>query len=134
MVNQTVLKDLFNAFPDAIINHNMEFVAYPTIRVNSYFCLDGCETRTDVEAKVLEWLSREASFSAHYHQARRNDRVHQYHREGINRFLGTDFTREDLELIYVHLGNAVHHQRTLDFIKSGYDMDLLIQKDVEHGL
>ena len=129
MVHQTVLKELLNAFPDAIINHNMEFVVDPTIRVNSYFCLDGCETRTDVKAKVLEWLSREASYSEHYRQARRNDMVHQYHLNGINKFLGTDFTREDMKMIYVKLGNAVHHQKTLEFIQGGYDMDLL--KDQE---
>ena len=125
MVHQTVLKELFKAFPDAIINHNLEFVADPTIRVNSYFCLDGCETRTDVEAKVLEWLSREACYSGHYRQSRRNDMVHQYHLNGINKFLGTDFTREDMKMIYVNLGNAVHHQKTLEFIDSGYDMELL---------
>lgn len=129
MVHQTVLKELFNAFPDAIINHNLEFVADPTMRVNSYFCLDGCETRTDVEAKVLEWLSREASYSLHFRQDRRNDMVHQYHRNGINRFLGTNFTQTDMELIYEKLGNAIHHQKTLEFIHSGYDMCLLTPKE-----
>lgn len=125
MVSQTVLKDLFNAFPDAIINHNLEFVAEPDRRVNSYFGLANCETRMDVEAKVLEWLSREASYSLHFRQDRRNDMVHQYHRDGINRFLGTDFTREDIKLIYEKLGNAIRHQKTLEFIRSGYDMALL---------
>lgn len=51
--------------------------------------------------------------------------VHQYHLNGINKFLGTDFTREDMKMIYVNLGNAVHHQKTLEFIDSGYDMELL---------
>ena len=129
MVSKTVLKDLFNAFPDAIINHNLEFVADPTIRVNSYFCLEGCETRIDVAAKVLEWLSREASFSEHYRSSRSNDRVHQYHLNGINKFLGTDFTRVDMGHIYVKLGNAIHHQKTLEFIHSGYDMCLLTPKE-----
>lgn len=129
MVCEQVLKDLFSAFPDAIINHNLEFVADPSRRVNSYFRLDNCETRTDVIAKVLERLSRDASCSAHFCQAKRNDRVHQYHRNGINWFLGTDFTREDMEMIYTYLGNAIHHQKTLEFIRSGYDMKLLNQME-----
>ena len=129
MVGELVLKDLFNAFPRAIINHNLEFVAEPDSRVNSYFGLANCETRMDVEAKVLEWLSREASFSEHYRSSRSNDRVHQYHLNGINKFLGTDFTRVDMGHIYVKLGNAVHHQKTLEFIRSGYNMDLLMTKE-----
>ena len=39
MVEQKVLNDLFAAFPDAIMNHNLEFVADPHRRVNSYFRL-----------------------------------------------------------------------------------------------
>lgn len=129
MVQQKVLNDLFAAFPDAIINRNLEFVADPSRRVNSYFRLDNCETRIDVAAKVLEWLSREASFSEHYRSSRSNDRVHQYHLNGINRFLGTDFTREDMEMIYTYLGNAIHHQKTIEFIQSGYDMCFLMPKE-----
>lgn len=129
MVDKTVLGDLFNAFPNAIINHNLEFIAEPDRRINSYFVLANCKTRMDVEAKVLEWLSREASYSEHYRQARRNDMVHQYHLNGINKFLGTDFTREDMKMIYVNLGNAVHHKKTLIFIRSGYNMDLLMTKE-----
>lgn len=60
MVEQKVLNDLFTAFPDAIINRNLEFVADPNRRVNSYFRLEDCETREDVTAKLLEWLSRDA--------------------------------------------------------------------------
>lgn len=65
MVEQKVLKDLFRAFPNAIINRNIEFVADPDPRVNSYFRLDDCETRADVAAKLLEWMSREAYKSEH---------------------------------------------------------------------
>lgn len=54
MVDQKVLNKLFAAFPDAIINRNLEFVANPHRRVNSYFRLEDCETEEDVAAKVLE--------------------------------------------------------------------------------
>lgn len=125
MVCEQVLKDLFSAFPNAFINHNLEFVAEPNKRVNSYFCLIGCHSRMEVSAKVLEWLSRESCYSLHYSTDRKNDMVHEYHRNGINRFLGTDFTREDLKLIYEKLGNAINHNLTLEFINSGYDMEIL---------
>ena len=86
MVNQYVLNDLFGAFPNAIMNRNLEFVADPNRRVNSYFRLDNCETRTDAQCKVLEYLSREAYKSQHFNKEWRNEQVHDYHRNGINAY------------------------------------------------
>lgn len=60
MVPQKVLNNLFAAFPNAIVNRNLEFVADPNHRVNSYFRLEDCEMEEDAIAKVLEWLSRDA--------------------------------------------------------------------------
>ena len=129
MVSNETLHKLFQAFPDAIINRNLEFVADPNQRVNSYFRLDNCETEEDVTAKVLEWLSREAFKSQHFSRVGRNEQVHAYHLEGINSFCGTSFTTLDMAEIYTHLGNEVHHQRTLAFIRSGYDMSVLTRKE-----
>lgn len=53
MVEQKVLNDLFAAFPDAILNRNLEFIADPHMRVMSCFRLDNCETREDVVEKLL---------------------------------------------------------------------------------
>ena len=128
MVEQKVLNDLFAAFPDAIMNRNLEFVADPHRRVNSYFRLDNCETRTDAIAKLLELLSREAYKSEHFYVKWRNDQVHEYHLNGINRFCGTDFTPEDMEIIYTYLGNSCNHNRTLRFIESGYDLAVLTKE------
>lgn len=125
MVDQKVLNKLFAAFPDAIINRNLEFVADPQRRVNSYFRLEDCETEEDVAAKVLEWLSREAYKSQHFNVEYRNRMVHDYHSDGINTFCGTSFDTLDIETIYTRLGNCVNHQKTLDFIRSGYDMAVL---------
>ena len=128
MVHQKVLSDLFRAFPDAIINRNLEFVANPNRRVNSYFRLEDCETWEDVTAKVLEWLSREAYKSQHYHVEWRNKEVHEYHLLGINAFCKTNFSHDDIRIIYTKLGNRVNHKLTLDFIRSGYDISLLVRE------
>ena len=129
MVEQKVLNDLFSAFPDAILNWHLEFVADPHRRVNSYFRLDNCETREDVVEKLLELLSREAFKSQHFDAAWRNDKVHKYHLDGINQFCGTSFTPGDIERIYTKLGNSIRHQKTLEFIRSGYDMCVLWEKE-----
>jgi len=128
MVSNDTLFKLFHAFPDAIINRNLEFVADPHKRVNSYFRLDNCETEEDVTAKVLEYLSREAFKSLHFNSAGRNTQVHEYHRKGINHFCGTSFTHDDMEDIYTYLGGGCNHKKTLAFIRSGYNMDTLSQK------
>lgn len=125
MVGQEVLKDLFTAFPNAIINHNLEFIADPAPRVNSYFRLDNIETREEAIAKVLEYLSREAFKSQHFSVEWRNHQVHDYHLRGINAFCGTDFSEDDIETIYTYLGNEVNRPKTLEFISSGFDMTML---------
>lgn len=125
MVSSHVLNKIFKAFPNGFINRNLEFVAEPHHRVNSYFRLEDCETEEDVAAKMLEWLSREAYKSLHFNSDRRNKEVHDYHLNGINTFCGTAFTEDDIEVIYTHLGNRVNHQKTLEFIRSGYDLTVL---------
>ncbi len=125
MIEQKVLNDLFAAFPDATLNRSLEFVVDSNRRVNSYFRLEDCKTREDVTAKLLEWLSRDAYKSQHFQVEWRNRQVHKYHLDGINQFCGTSFTPEDMELIYTYLGNRVNHEKTLRFIRSGYDMGVL---------
>lgn len=129
MVGTQILKKLFSAFPDGFINHNLEFIAHPHHRVNSYFRLEDCETEEDVAAKILEWLSREAYKSQHFNQELRNRRVHEYHLEGINAFCGTCFTEDDIDEIYTNLGNSVNHQKTLEFIRIGYDLAVLKKEE-----
>ena len=125
MIELSVLHRLLRAFPNSLINGQLEFVADRNPRVNSYCRLDNCASEEDVKVKVLEWLSRDAYKSMHYHTEKRNGDVHEYHRQGINSFLGTAFTPEDMAIIYQRLGNAVRHQKTLEFIRSGYDMEVL---------
>lgn len=125
VVENAVILKLFDSFPNAIINRHLEFIADSNPRVNSYFSLHNCETETDVIAKLLEWLSRDAYKSKHFRVEKRNAQVHQYHLDGINRFCGTNFSREDMKLVYSWLGNGVDHEKTLAFIRSGYDMEML---------
>lgn len=129
MVNADVLRKLFFAFPNGFINHNLEFIAEPHHRVNSFFCLEDCETEEDVAAKVLEWLSRDAHKSQHFNSERRNRQIHEYHLEGINAFCGTLFNEDEISEIYQYLGNRVNHKKTIAFIRSGYDLAVLTREE-----
>ena len=115
--------ELRACFPGSFINRNGEFIAHP--RTNQSFILRNCETPLDVKCKVLEWLSRAAYKTAPYCNEVLNERLHRFMLNGINKYLGTDFTHEDMELIYTYLGNACNHKRTIHFVESGYDMEIL---------
>ena len=111
---------LIECFPGSYINCRDEFIAHP--RTNQYFLLGDCTTPDDIEAKVLEWLSRPAFKTQPYSQEWRNRRFHEFMLAGVNAFLDTDFSAEDMELIYTYLGNAIKHSLTLDFI--GHEMSM----------
>ena len=95
------------------------------IKSNTYFILKNCNNLEDVKCKVLEWLSRPAYKTEPYNIKRRNDEFHSFILKGINDYLGTDFSEKDMEKIYTYLGNSCNHEKTLEFIKSGYDMSIL---------
>lgn len=111
---------LRNAFPQAFISMNMDLIVYPARNIS--FMIEDVESEADLIAKILEWLSREASKSL--------SRVSQeYHLNGINQFLGTDFSQEDMIEIYTYLGNEINHGKTMRFIDSGYDLKVLYEKE-----
>ena len=123
MVDSIVTKKLARAFPNSFINTALEFIAHK--EANEYFRLEDCENEFDVKCKVLEWLSRGAYKTCPFHTNLKNERFHNFMLNGINDFLGTDFTTEDMAIIYQRLGNRVRHSLTEEFVNSGYDMAVL---------
>lgn len=123
LISWDIVTELMDCFPNSVINHNAEFIAH--IKSNTYFVLKDCENETDVKCKVLEWLSRAAYKTEPYSAKRSNDEFHRFILCGVNQFLETDFTEEDMEQIYTYLGNRCNHAKTLKFIESGYDMSVL---------
>lgn len=116
-------------FDGSFFNERDEFIAHRYS--NTYFIFSNCETELDVKCKVLEWLSRSAHKGIPYSQEWRNKKFRKFMLDGINMFLHTDFSFDDMEIIYTYLGNSCHHQRTIDFIESGYDLSVLIKKERE---
>lgn len=125
MVGSEITKKLIHAFPKSFINGGLEFIAER--EANEYFRLEDCENELDVKCKVLEWLSRGASKTEPFYTKKRNDLFHKFMLDGINAYLGTNFTAEDMAIIYQKLGNRVRHSLTEEFVNSGYDMAVLSQ-------
>lgn len=114
---------LLECFPGSFINSRGEFIAH--LRTNQYFLLNNCQTVEDIEAKVLEWLSRPTFKTQPYSQEWRNRRFHEFMLAGVNAFLDTDFSEEDMELIYTYMGNAIKHDLTVKFINHDMSMKWL---------
>lgn len=114
--NADIRNRLARSFPLSFINHNFELIIHP--RRNSYISLRGVEDETELKAKLIDWLSREAIKGG-------TPKTMKYHLDGLNSFLGTHFTTDEMKQIYTYLGNAINHEKTVHFIQSGYDMSLL---------
>ena len=126
-----MLKKLMNCFPNSFINSSGEFIAHHT---GEYFIFENCKTELDVKCKVLEWFSRAAFKTEPFNTNHKNERFHQFMLDGINKFLGTNFTQADMEDIYTYLGNAIKHQKTIEFIEGGYDMSFFNQFKEQQSL
>lgn len=119
---QAILR-LQECFPGSFVNNLNEFIA--SRKTNTYFLLGDCKTEEDIKCKVLERLTH-ATIKLHpYHRGHYNLAFQQGMAAKINKFLETDFSREDFEQIYISLGNCCNHELTQAFVRSGYDMNLL---------
>lgn len=94
-------------------------------KTNLYICLRDVNTPTELKYKLLEWCSRDCTCALVYSQEWRTIRYQDDVLSKINKCLGTNFTREEMELIYERLGNSCNHKLTERFVLSGYDMQLL---------
>lgn len=116
---------LKEAFPKSFINKNNEFIAHCSTRTNEYFRLEDCETPLDLKCKVLEWFSRSAYKTVSYNQKWKNKEFHNYMMNGINTFLNTNFSEDDIDIIYTRLGNKCNRPLCICFINSNYDINIL---------
>ena len=101
----------------------MELIIIP--KNNTYFRVDNIKTELDIKRKVLEYCSRSALKAMPYSSERSNKKFRTKVLDRINRFLETNFDGDDIELIYVKLGNGINSSLAEEFIKSGYDMEIL---------
>lgn len=123
-MNRTILRDLERVFIEGYYNKECgEFICYP--ETNLYFELNDKMDRNDIACEILEWLSRDATKAKPYDSKRCNLGYNSIILGYINKYLGTHFTYNQMETIYEFLGNAINHEKTLEFVTSGYNFDCL---------
>ena len=110
------LRRIYNAFPKAFINRYNEMIIYQ--RQNTYFRLDNVNNERELECKVLEYCSREASKGYSPTSVK-------YHFKGICDFFKRKFTQEEMDLIYTKLGNGIRRKLCIKYIESNFDLEVL---------
>ncbi len=117
------LKELLGLFPRSFINANLEVILIP--KTNTYFSLDGVQSRRDIIAKLLMWCSRTIAKGQPFRSENRNNAFSEIAKKSLNHYLGTLFSDEDMALIYQRLGNGINPELTFRFIDSGFNMEVL---------
>lgn len=123
MVEWNIAEKLMKSFPNSFINEYGEFVA--DNKANQFFTICVCETERDVIHKVISWLSRGAYKTEVYSTKKKNDEFHEFMLNGVNKFLGTSFTYDDMYYIYSYFGNDCNKELCEKFIDHNYDMQII---------
>lgn len=112
-----------NVFEESFINRLNELILIP--KTNLYICLDDVHNETALKYKIIEFCSRDASKAMPYKTERRNKKYQSKVRDKINIYLNTNFTAEDMDLIYTKLGNRINRELTIIFVNNNYDLKVL---------
>ena len=118
---------LMQSFDRSFMNQHGEFIAHD--KANEYFTLLGCKDELEVKCKVLEWFSRGASKTEPFGSKKKNEEFQLFMLNGINKFLGTNFTTDEMRIIYQKLGNNVNRDLCIRFVSNGFDLSLLNQNE-----
>lgn len=119
---QEVLR-LLKCFPNSFVNTNGDFIV--SLRTQSCFTLNDCSSFLELQCKVLNHLSRDATKAIPYSRESNNIQYRDSILKGINTFLGTSFSTEEMTRIYTKLGGGIKEELTKRFIESNYDFSLL---------
>lgn len=100
----------------SFINQCNEMIVEP--KNNIYFQLSDVKSELDVKCKVISWLSR--------HSCKGVSELWQKRIRGlVNEYLGTNFSKDEMIIIYGKYGMKYDYTEIIKFIKSGYDMSLI---------
>jgi hypothetical protein len=127
-MNTELIKGFINIVqkysPKSFINHNNELIVEP--KNNIYFRLEDVETELELKCKVIAWLSRPSCKGVSNYWQKRIRAI-------VNEFLGTEFTFEEMDKIYTYLGNDCNRKKSIKFIKSDYDLNILHDVTLKEG-
>lgn len=104
--------ELMGIFPKSFVNSEKELILLP--KENLFFQTSDIENRNDLIYKLLAYGSCDF---------RNNKKL----LDKANLFLKQNFSKDDMQMIYKFLGNGINKDLAYQFIRSGYDMNLLAE-------
>lgn len=113
---EELVKKTKKTFPKSFVNQANELIFEP--KNNLYFRLEDVDTELDFQCKMFAWLSRPICKGLTDHWSKKV-------LKNFNQFLGTHFTKEEMNDIYTYLGNDVNRPLCIEFVRSNYDFSLL---------
>lgn len=111
-------------FNGSFINRNNELIMIP--KFNVYTLLNDVETETDFKVKLCEWFSRDCCCAMRYSQRWRLEEYWKNNTDIFNELCETDFSIDDMNLIYTKLGNGINRQLCKKFVESGFALKVLL--------
>ena len=117
------LTRIISAFGCSVINSNLELILIP--ETGAYINLNKVCTETDLKRICLVAVCRDCFKTQRFNYQSVNNKFHERNLIKLNKALGTNFTKEDMEIIYGHFGNFIHQDLATSFVVSGYDMNFL---------
>lgn len=117
------IQETMKHFKNSYINNNLEVILLP--KTNGYFAIKNCKNEIDINCKILENISRDCFKTQHYSRLKYNKNMWNENLMALNNALKTDFSQQDIELIYNKLGNGINHELTKKFVESNFDIEVL---------
>ena len=117
------IKEVMACFPNSYINHNLELILIP--KTNTYFKIEDCECRSDVEEKVVMWCTRAIAKGQPYANQNKNIVFRHHNLNNLNIYLHRNFNENDIGIIYQKLGNGINPELAKKFITNRFNMEVL---------
>lgn len=120
------IQKLMQCFPGSVINSSMDLIL--NRKTKTGFHVENGLSRKDLLCKIFEWCSRDCAKGIFY----KDNSVNVLMRDSLcikfSKYIGKPFDQYDFYWIYDRLGNAINHERTLQFIENGMDVNWLIKE------
>lgn len=115
---------LFAAFPGSVIREDGTFAVLgdPDCGLD----LTVCETQEDISVHLLENLSKSACRVRTYDVPDGQEPRRLRLLRGMNQYLGTNFSGENMTDIYRKIGEGIHPELSRSFVEAGCDMSVLV--------
>ena len=118
-----IVKKAMALLPGSYINRNNELILVPVFNV--YTCLDDVGNEDDFKVKLCEWFSRDCCCALRYQSEKRLSQYYERNTMVFNKLCKTDFSVDDMRLIYGKLGNGINRPLAEKFVGNDFALDVL---------